>query len=105
MTFAFLPWALLKYWSLSPSTFDPDFLSQHKHLLSFILTDAGRSSVKHYKIWVCLCLFGSSAKWSGWMESMLSFYFVRWASSNGVQMPNVTCLGMRKFNSSLICTS
>lgn len=53
MTFAFLPWVLLKYWSLSPFTFDLDFLPQHKHL-SFILTDAWRRAVKCYQIWVGL---------------------------------------------------
>lgn len=75
MAFAFLLWVLHTHWSLFLSTFDLDFLSQHKHLLSLILTDACRRAVKHYETWVCLCLFSSLRKvvWLNVINVVLSF--------------------------------
>lgn len=95
MTFAFLPGFFLSAgafllppltWTSCPSINISSF---------FILTDACRRAVKRYKTWVCLCLFGPSAKWSGWMESVMSLCSVQGASSNDVQMPNLMSLGTR----------
>lgn len=62
ITFAFLHWLLSKDWSLSPFTFDLDFLSQRKHLLPFVPTDACRRAVDHSKPGACLCMFGFLSK-------------------------------------------